>query len=70
MNIEKNIPIPAKILKPYLYPFEDMEVGDSFRVSSEKAGSVRSSSLSFGVKNSMKFAVRKHEEAYRCWRIA
>lgn len=72
MIIEKNVPLSDTLNKgrKATYPFGKMEVGDSFRVPEEKSVTVRNSSFVYGSRNGKKFTVRKHEDAYRCWRIA
>ena len=52
------------------YPFNQMEVGDSFAVPVSKEQSVRNSSFQYGKVHKIKFSVRKHAGAFRCWRIA
>jgi hypothetical protein len=65
MKVEKNVPIPTR------YPFDKMDVGDSFIVSPEIARStVTVAAGRYGEKHNMKFTVRKYKDgAYRCWRI-
>lgn len=50
------------------YSFGDMDVGDSFKVESEDAIRVRSAAHAYCKRYDMAFIVRKHEDAYRCWR--
>ncbi len=64
-KIDKNIPLSATDK----YPFSEMEVGDSFAVSIDDEGKVRSASQNHGRKHGKKFSIRKFENAYRCWRI-
>lgn len=64
--IEKNI-VPKRKYKPVTFPFQQMEVGDSFVVENEKAAcSARSSALHFGMKAS---AEKIEGGKYRVWRI-
>lgn len=81
--IEKNIPLPGKRAGAgNAYPFDDMEVGDSFSVpfSGESWGKWGDKSVSrvsaacaaYSKKHNRKFVTRtfKHEGIIRCWRIA
>ena len=64
MKIDKNIPLPRK------WPFEHMEIGDSFLLAKDiKRSAVAVSASRFGNKNNVKFSIRKTPEGYRCWRI-
>ena len=65
MKIDKGIPYPARKAK---YPFNEMDVGDSFFI---EAGfdAARSSSAVFGSRNNKKFSFRKVDGGFRCWRI-
>lgn len=64
--IEKGIALPQK------YPLAGMKVGDSFAVPQHvKRVTVSVYARRFGIKNNMKFTVRKIEDgSLRCWRIA
>ena len=64
MEVEKNVPIPAR------YPFDKMEVGDSFALPPSAArNSVTVSAGRYGNKHNMKFIVRiMPDRTLRCWR--
>ena len=66
MNIEKNIPIPAK------FPFAGMQVGDSFAISpNAKRTTMSVAAMRYGRKHGMKFTVRQMpDKSFRCWRVA
>ncbi len=64
MKVEKGIKIPIS-----KYPFNEMEVGDSFKVDSEKVATLRVQSCRFANENNVKFSILKHEGSHRCWRI-
>jgi hypothetical protein len=68
--IEKGIPIPP-IQKPYLHPWEDMEVGDSFFVpfSIEKLRKVARSVGARQRHSSHRYAIRTLLDGVRVWRI-
>ncbi len=76
INIEKNIPIPLG-RHAHSYPFEQMEVGDSFEISPQKrksglAQSARSFAKCQPSSNQPKFTLRcsKTEDTVRIWRVA
>ena len=65
IKIDKGIPMPSLTR----YPFDEMEVGDSFLVPSDNRTSV--STLVSRNHNGKKFSLRKMTDGtYRCWRIA
>lgn len=65
IKVEKNI------LMPRQWPFDEMQVGDSFAVPpNAKRPAVNVAAMRYGRKHNMKFTVRKTPEGYRCWRIA
>jgi hypothetical protein len=66
MKVEKGIPIPAR------FPFEQMQVGDSFVVPMEITRyAVSVAAHRYGKKHGVKFTVRKYKDGtYRCWRTA
>lgn len=68
-TIEKDIPYPESSKKAK-YPFQEMEIGDSFAVEKEKRNTILTSSQYWGMKLQRKFSVKRYGEAYRCWRIA
>ena len=64
--IDKGIPLPKR------YPFDQMEVGDSFAVP-EGINRTRVSvaAMRYGRDHGMKFTVRQMpDRSLRCWRIA
>jgi len=76
-TIEQDVPTPAGRSK---YPFQEMEVGDSFFVPLEdetlakrRAQSVRAQAGRFGKINGVKFSIRTLDEdgqvGVRCWRV-
>jgi hypothetical protein len=75
MEIEKNIPIPNPFSKKRLYPFDKMEVGDSFFVQSDNPKTIQKR-LSVAINKyrreniTAKFSMRTVEGGVRCWRIA
>jgi hypothetical protein len=66
ITIEKGIPLVEAMRTP-IYPFDEMEIGDSFEYDSKKANNIRSCSRRYLQK---KFTVRKVAvDKVRCWRI-
>jgi len=71
-KIEKGIAIPERKGGTVKYPFEQMEVGDSFFVpeSAEvRRSNFSNSASSYGKRTGKKFTVRKVEGGWRCWRV-
>ncbi len=78
-KIEKNVPIVTKVnnLARPKYPFEEMVVGDSFKVSRfgkakrKIASRLGSAARDFVAKNhpDWKFSVRQVEDGVRVWRV-
>jgi hypothetical protein len=70
MKIDKNIAMPPSISRQN-YPFDQMEVGDSFVVSDEaKFASARVSAYNRSYLKGDKFTTRRVLEGLRIWRIA
>lgn len=73
--IEKNIPMPGNYRprpRPPRYPFDVMEVGDSFVIGIVEARKVSNSADYFGKSHGKHFTVRRCRSSgsYRCWRVA
>ena len=66
LPIDKGIPMPGK------FPFEKMEVGDSFVIPPDTRRTTASvAAKRFADKHGVKFATRKLPDGtLRCWRIA
>lgn len=70
MQIDKDIPMPPPRGRHTKYPFRDMEVGDSIAVAAEERDRIVSAASYFGKRNAaFRFTVRRHNGAYRLWRI-
>lgn len=72
-TVDKGIPVPphcpARGIKKY--PFDIMEVGDSFGIASkEEAALVRGAAHHQQVSRGIKLSIQKHGTGWRCWRIA
>lgn len=66
MKVDKGIPVPRK------YPFDKMEVGDSFAVPpGVSRTTVSIAAMRYGRKHGMKFVTRMMpDRTHRCWRVA
>jgi hypothetical protein len=70
-KIDKNVPIKPKGSggKSCKYPFDAMEVGDSFfLLKKNEALRARSAAANYGREHNRKFTVRIFKDGYRCWR--
>jgi len=67
MKIDKNIPIPQRML---VYPWDKMDVGDSILVPVNKGNSALSSAKQWSKKylKGMSYCIRKVEDGHRIWR--
>ena len=72
--VEKGIPAPRTFTgnRSRIYPFNVMDVGDSFGITSpEEAKRVTAAANHYGRNHAgLKFSILKHEGAWRCWRLA
>lgn len=69
-KIEKGIPLAARSRgREKIYPFSDMEIGDSFLTENKKVGRA---AIQFTKRrnNGWKFATRNEGNGVRIWRIA
>lgn len=66
-KIEGGVTPPPPLRK---YPFDQMKIGDSFEVSDDLWERVSTAAGAYGRYHNKKFSIRKHNGAYRCWRIA
>lgn len=66
-EIEKNVELNTRKV---VYPFQDMEVGDSFSFPVNLYHKVASAASGYGRRNNMKFSMRsfKDEGVGRIWR--
>jgi len=66
-SVDKNIPLPRKGPWKYDFPWEDMDIGDSFVVESAKealAAGTRAKALDIQI------TTRKEGTSYRVWRLS
>lgn len=72
IEIQKNIPVPKKALTHgnTKYPFNEMEVGDSFLIAGSKQNCHSATAGANFRYPTKRFKVLKTDEGYRCWRMA
>jgi hypothetical protein len=64
-KIDTGVPLPGSVK----YPFDKLDVGDSFVVGISKRSSVSSAATNYGKRTGTKFVVRKIEDdKLRVWR--
>ena len=68
IQIEKNVPLPARLAWNTQYPFASMEVGDSFHVPNGRLSAISTSAIQFGKRHNKKFTLRTVEKGIRVWR--
>lgn len=71
INIEKGIPIPNTKGRKSKYPFDKMEVGDSFKLKDVPKNTVLNAANSWAKRNKkkVKFTIRFIDNVTRIWRI-
>lgn len=75
MQIEKGVPIPENRgvgnnpKQPSKYPWQQLEVGDSFAAEVEP-DVLRASAYKRGRKYGERYVVRSEDGGSRCWRVA
>lgn len=69
-TIEKSVPLPSKRQR-IIYPFPDMQIGDSFSVPSSKYQNLNGAARAYEKKNpGTKFTTRKMQDnEIRIWRV-
>lgn len=67
-EIEKKIPVPGSPLS--IYPFKQMEVGDSFLVPGNNRTAVSVAMTRTALGTTKKFTSRKTAEGIRVWRVS
>jgi hypothetical protein len=68
-KIDKGAKLPADQHRK-VYPFAQMEVGDSFHFPAALYPKICAAASYSGTRNGKKFSLRKDGDGYRCWRIA
>lgn len=68
ITIEKRVPLPA-VRRVYAYPYENMEVGDSFTVPKVDRAKVLNANYRAWLKSGCRFAAKTQGEVVRVWRV-
>lgn len=70
-KIEKHVPAPEDLGGMKKYPFDDMEIGDSFFVPNGKVRNIKQQVQYYQNKTEKRkrFAVREVEGGVRVWRV-
>ena len=67
--VEAGYELPRTARRCYKYPFDSMNVGDSFSLSEKDRGSASGAASNYGKAYKRKYTVRKIDDGqYRCWR--
>lgn len=66
--IDKGVPLPVH--RNNIYPFEALEVGDSFFLSGKSQDFISGSASHYARKLSRRFTVRNVDGGVRVWRVA
>lgn len=69
-EIEKNVPVPRGTQGGVVYPFREMQPGDSFFVPKEKAESAKRSAYLWGGRHTAKMTTRSADGGVRIWRVS
>ena len=68
--VEAGYEFPRTAKRCSKYPFDSMNVGDSFRCSAKDAKLAVDAAYHYGRAHKRKYTVRKIDDGqYRCWRI-
>ena len=67
-EIEKNISMPKARSSKYNFPFDEMEIGNSFFVDKSEFSRARASASIYGKANNKKFETRVGAKGGRVWR--
>jgi hypothetical protein len=68
IKVEKNVPLAPDARGKAMYPWHEMEVGDSFFVPGKTAVQMSSSARNVSLRLGKKFSCRTTPEGVRVWR--
>lgn len=68
-TIEKNVPVPPPS-KMGRFPYDQLDVGDSFKAIGVKLQSVCNSNYRMAKKLGRKFTARQEDDGVRVWRVS
>jgi hypothetical protein len=66
---DKNVPLPKRVGQQRKYPFDEMQVGDSFLMTGPDAWKIGTAARAYAHIHGWKVTIRKTPEGLRCWRI-
>jgi hypothetical protein len=69
MQIEKGVVMPVK-RSQVVYPYEDMEIGDSFKVDGGTLQAMCYQNRKWGKKLGRVYTARKSDDGVRVWRVS
>lgn len=67
-NVESGVEVP-KVRRKHLFPYAQMNVGDSFFVEGMPIGAMCNYNKRNGLKLQMKFIAKRDGEGVRIWRV-
>lgn len=67
IRISKHYPIPSD--SRARYPWDEMEIGDSFALPKAKIGTLKSAAVYQNKRSNNKYVVRLSGDKARCWRV-
>lgn len=71
IQIERGIPVPSHNKgRRGLYPFRDMQVGDSFVVDQRRKASAQRAASFYGKSHGQVFTARSVPDGVRIWRVS
>ena len=68
ITIDRDVPLPEPRSNRTIYPFRQMEVGDSFSLPYHTR--IANAAFAFGKINGLKFTTAKVGDMIRVWRVA
>jgi hypothetical protein len=69
-EIEKNVALPPEPNTLGIYPWRELEIGDSFFVKDKKKNNISNMASQAGKRMARKFTIRAMEGGIRVWRTA
>lgn len=69
-QIEPDVPMPEGRARPMRYPFDRMQIGESFAFDKKFLTNVRNNAGAYSKRHGGKFACRQvGTDIWRCWRV-
>lgn len=70
ISVDKDIPMPKQRARETKYPYDKLDIGDSFTVPDLSVQVVCNMNYRYGKKLSRKFVARSADNVVRVWRSA